>query len=316
MAKHLTLTEASNFLKSNDNYCILTHRRPDGDTLGSAAGLCLALRSIGKAAYVAANPEAAGRYEVFVRELTPPIDFVPESVISVDTAAKDLLPKAFETLAGRVKLSIDHHSNGGTFSENILLAPECAATGELVVLLLNEMGIALTMDIACALYIAIATDTGCLRYENTTARTLRIAADLKDAGVDTTAINTEFFEKKTFSRLALEAALMEDAEILPGGRIAVLKLSFDKMMRTNATLDDTDNISALARMIAGVEAGVMLREESDGTIKVSLRTGRDYDAGKICAKLGGGGHARAAGCTIKANINEAREIILKTIEEV
>ena len=315
MTKQVTTAEAADFLKNNDGYCILTHRRPDGDTLGSAAGLCVALRGMGKTAYVAANPEAAGRYEVFVRDLTPPANFTPDNVISVDTAAKDLLPKEFETLAERVKLSVDHHANGGMFSENILLAPECAATGELVVLLLKEMGAVLNADIARPLYVAIVSDTGCLRYENTTSRTLRIAADLKDAGVDTAAINTDFFEKKTFSRLALEALLMEDAEILPGGRVAVLRLTLDKMKRANATLDDTDNISSLARMISGVEIGVTLREETDGTVKVSLRTGRGYNAAEICAKLGGGGHPRAAGCTVRAGIGEARDIVLRAIEE-
>ena len=313
MAALITLTEASDFLKDNDGYAILTHRRPDGDTLGSAAGLCLGLRSIGKTAYVAVNPESAGRFEHFVHDLHPPEGFVPANAVSVDTAAKDLLPAAFGAMAERVRLSIDHHPNGGLFAEETLLAPECAATGELVVLLLNEMGVELTADIARPLYVAIVSDTGCLRYENTTSRTLRVTADLKDTGIDAAIINMEYFEKKTFSRLALEAALFSDVEILIEGRVAVMRLTLEKIRQAQATLDDTDNISALAREITGVDVGITLRQERDGTTKVSLRTGSAYNAGKICARLGGGGHARAAGCTVKCGVEEARDIVLNAV---
>lgn len=309
----MTLAETANFMKSNNDYLILTHRRPDGDTLGSAAGLCLGLQSLGKRAYVAANPEAAGHFERFVKDLVSPPEFTALNIISVDTASKELFPKEFGGMVENVALAIDHHPNGGAYAARTLLNSTCAATGELVTLLLKEMGVDITPDIARPLYVAIVTDTGCLRYENTTSQTLRVTADLKDTGVNTAAINMEYFEKKTFSRLALEAALLQDVELLQEGRIAIMRLTFEKIEKTQASPDDTDNLASLAREIMGVEIGVTLREELDGETKISLRTGHAYDAGKICARLGGGGHARAAGCTVKLNADKAREAILNAI---
>lgn len=310
----MTISDAAVFLRDNDGYLILTHRHPDGDTLGTAAGLCLALRSIGKDAYVAKNPEVVGRFERLVNHLTPPEDFIPRTVISADTATAALFPKAYEELAKMTALSIDHHPGGGGFAKNLLLDTTCAATGELAALLLNEMGIEISKDIAYALFIAIITDTGCFRYECTTSRTLRVAADLKDTGLNTAEIITEFFETKTFSRLALESELLGDIEY--DGKIAIIFLTLEKIKITNASYDDIDGISSLPREIAGVEIGITLREENDGTTKVSLRTNTNYSASDICSKLGGGGHARAAGCLVKRDMSEARAEILNAVHEL
>lgn len=310
----MTISDAAVFLRENDDYLILTHRHPDGDTLGSAAGLCLALQGLGKTAYVARNPEVTGRFERLVNLLTPPDGYVPNTVVSVDTATAALFPKQFEELAKATALSIDHHPGGGAFAENLLLDTACAATGELVVLLLKEVNIEITQDIAYALYIAIVTDTGCFRYESTTSQTLRVAADLKDTGINTAEIITEYFETKTFSRLALESELLSD--MVYDGKIAIVFLTLEKITNTKATYDDIDGISSLPREIAGVEIGITMREEKDGSTKVSLRTSSNFSASAICARLGGGGHARAAGCLIKSGMDKAREQLLKTVREL
>ncbi len=310
----MTLNEAVAFLQTHDDYIILTHRRPDGDTLGSAAGLCLGLRSMGKQAYVAVNPEAGQRFGQYTAPLAPPADFVGKTIVAVDTASTALFPKEFSQYLENIDLAIDHHPNGGAYAAQVLLYVDCAATGELVTLLLHEMQIPLTTDIALPLYVAIVTDTGCLRYESTSSRTLRLVADLKDTGIRTAEINTALFETKTFSRLALEAALLQDLELQDDGRIALMTLTLAKLAQTKAQSGDTDNISSLARQIAGVEIGILLREEEDGTVKMSMRTAPTYDAGKICAQLGGGGHARAAGCSVTMTVQEARHTILQAVQ--
>jgi phosphoesterase RecJ-like protein len=307
----MTLNEAAAFLRENNGYIILTHRHPDGDTIGSAAGLCLGLRSIGKQAYVARNPEVVGRFERIVGHLTPPEDYIPQTVLSVDTAALSLFPEKFGKLSENVALSIDHHPNSCSFAKHLLADPECAAAGELVTLLLGEMDVKITHEIANALYIAIITDTGCFRFENTTGKALRVAADLIDTGINAAAITREFFETKTPSRFALESELLRDIEY--DGKIAITLLTLEKISKTKATYDDIDGISSLVKAIVGVEIGVTLREEKDGSVKVSVRTSANYSAYSICLELGGGGHARAAGCLIKGGIVEARAKILDTI---
>jgi len=310
----MTISEAAVFLRENDGYIILTHSHPDGDTIGSAAGLCLGLRAMGKQAYVARNPEVVGRFGHMVEHLEPPDDFIPKTVLSVDTADSALFPKCFGQLSKNVVLSIDHHPNNGSYAKNLLVDTACAATGELAALLLGALKVKLTHDIASVLYIAIITDTGCFRFENTTSRTLRIAADLIDTGINAAAINTDYFETKTLSRFALESELLRDIECV--GKTAVVFLTLEKISNTKAAYDDIDGISSLVKTIPGVEVGITLREESDDSVKASVRTSPNYAANSICSKLGGGGHARAAGCLIKGDISQAREKMLNAVYDL
>jgi phosphoesterase RecJ-like protein len=310
----MTLNDAAAFLRENDEFIILTHCRPDGDTIGSAAGLCLGLRSAGKRAYVAHNPEVVGRFERIVGHLTPPGDFSPKKILSVDIASASLFPKNVKQLSENVDLSIDHHPNSESFAKNQLTDINCAATGELIAILLDEMDIKLTPEIASALYIAVITDTGGFRFENTTSRTLRVAADLIDAGINAAAITGEYFGSKTPSRFALESELLHDIEY--NGKIALVFLTIEKMLNTKATYDDMDGISSLVKAIIGVEIGITLREEEDMSVKISVRTSSNYAANAICSKLGGGGHARAGGCLIKGSIAQARVKIFNAIYDI
>ncbi|MCL2084790.1 MAG: DHH family phosphoesterase, partial [Oscillospiraceae bacterium] len=304
----MTLAEAAQFIRERDGFLIMTHKDPDGDTLGSAAGLCIGLRSMGKRAYVARDPDAQGRFIELAAGLYPPdggFNLSEAVIIAVDIAAPSLFPAALSQLAEHITLAIDHHPGGGAFAPLSLIDTVSAATGELVCLLLHELGVTFTLEMAEPLYIAIVTDTGCLRFDNTTSRTLRITAGLMDTGLKTGPINTELFERRALSRMALEAALLEDFELLAGGRVAMMFLTREKLERTAATVDDTDGIASMTRRIGGVEIGLLLREEQDGQTKFSVRTGPDYNAGHICAHLGGGGHARAAGATLDAPLAAA-----------
>ena len=187
--------------------------------------------------------------------------------------------------------------------------PQTAACGEIVLRVLQAMGVPLTKRIAEALYVAISTDTGCFRYSNTTAETLRAAAVCKDAGADTFAINRVMFLTRRLARLKLDAYLTQTTEFYAGGIVAVSAIPSDLIASLGLTEDDIDDISGFGRDIEGVEIGVMIRQAPEGG-KLSVRTSPAYNAAEYCAQLGGGGHAAAAGATVPGGIAEAKEAIL------
>ena len=174
------------------------------------------------------------------------------------------------------------------------------------------MGVQITGRIAEALYVAISTDTGCFRYSNVTANTLRVAAALLDAGVDAYAVNRKMFELKRFARLRLEAYLTETMRFYADGKIGVCLIPADIRQRLGLTEDDVDDISGFARMIEGVELAAMLRQMPDAT-KLSLRSGRLYDSGAICKALGGGGHFSAAGASLHPDPEKAERQLLEAV---
>ncbi len=303
------LGRAAEFLLSRDNFLILTHIAPDGDTIGCAAALCAGLRRLGKAAFVAPNPDITPRYLPFVLPYLPDgATTRSDTVVAVDTAKVVLMPGCFWGLS--VDLKIDHHPDGESFAGLNLVHPNAAACGEVIYALLCQgLGLPLTLDMATPLYLAIVTDTGCFRYSNTSAATLRLAAELMDVGVDPFPINEEIFGRKSRSRFSVEAMVLSGMEYLYGGKVALGTLSGDMIKAAGATEDDLESISALPRQIAGVEVGFMLRQESE-SCKISVRTVEPYLANAICGELGGGGHARASGCRFRGTLAEAREAVL------
>ena len=314
MTKALTNKETAEFLRSHDNYLILNHRRPDGDAVGSAAALCLGLRKMGKTAAIWKNSQTTERYLTFLRDLET--ETVPEGavIVSVDMATEGLLPLNGEKFRGKTVLSIDHHISNEGYAEFTNVQPQCAACGELLLEILREL-CSLDKTMAEALYLAISTDTGCFQYSNVTPETFRAAAELKELGADTYPINKVMFGTKTISRLRVEAALTESAEFYAGGIVGVTAITNRLLDEIGATEDDIDDISGFPRGIEGVQLGVMLRELREGGVKISLRSGESFNASDICARLGGGGHNAAAGCSVDGTLEEAKAAILSAIAE-
>ncbi len=313
--KALTLNEVAAWLRERDHYVILTHRRPDGDTIGSAVALCRGLRSVGKKAWILDNPQFTPKFAPFLEGLT--IDAVPYNshLLSVDIAAEGLLPFNAEGLADRVELLIDHHGRNSGFAEMGFVDPTAAACGEIILELLTLMGVEPDKAIGEAVYVAISTDTGCFRYSNTTANTLMAAATCKNWGADTFTINRVFFMTKRPARLKLDAYLANTTEFHAEGRVAISTISDAVRSELGLTQDDIDDISGFGRDIEGVEIAVMIRQETEGG-KLSVRTSPNYDASAICAKLGGGGHRAAAGATVPGGIREAKNAILRVLAEM
>lgn len=312
--KQRTIPEIAAYLLQNDNYIMLTHRRPDGDTVGSAAALCGGLRALGKRAAVWENPQFTEKYRPFLDGMTT--DVIPENaiIIVVDIAAASLLPYGAENYVNRIDLRLDHHGRDMDFGAEGFVDASAAACGEIILDLLEELHAPVGKRIAEALYCAISTDTGCFRYSNVTAKTLRAAATCKDYGADTFAVNQVMFLTKRLARLKLDAYLTQTTEFYGNGAVAISRIPETVIREYGVTEDDIDDISGFGREIEGVKIGVMLREVSEGG-KISVRTAPGYDAAAICAVLGGGGHRGAAGATVPGGIAEAKAAILRALEE-
>ena len=313
----MTLTPAAfaQRLLQNDKILVLTHRRPDGDTVGCAAALTAALRKCGKTAYALENPDITSVYADYLLPFLAPADFTPDFVVAVDMAARSMFPKNAEQYLDSVDLTVDHHESQEFYAKDTCLDAGAAACGEVVYKICREMGV-MDGEIAKLLYLAISTDTGCFVYSNVTGETHRITGELMKEDFDVFAINKRHFRTKSAVRMRLEAALIAGMELYDNGRIAVLTLPLSLMEELGATEADADDIASLASLLEGVDCGMILKELTDGKWKVSLRTGARVNASTVCGKFSGGGHAAAAGCTLGGTAAEARDALLAAIAEV
>lgn len=311
----LTVQETASYLRTLDDVLLLTHVRPDGDTVGSAAALCRALRDMGKTAYLLPNPEITATYEPYAAPYRAPEGFAPAHVVSVDIAALNLLPDNAAVYAPRIELAIDHHGSHGFFAARTCLDADAAACGEIVHDIIALLT-AVTPDIALPLYVAIATDTGCFVYSNTTARTHRIAAALLDTGIDAAPVNKALFRTKSRTRLAMESRMTADMTLFDHDRVVVMTIPLSLRQELHATEADIEELSSLAALVEGSDCGVTLRELRPGVVKISLRTGPRVDASAVCQRLGGGGHKAAAGATVNGTMDEVRAAVLRAYQEV
>ena len=292
--KRITVQKTAARLREAEDIWIVTHIRPDGDAAGSACALCLGLRALGKTAYLVENPPSMRRYGPYMEPYFPPAGHIPGFIAAVDIASAGQYPPGWEDLAARTDLAIDHHGTNSGYARETLLDDHAAAAGELVFLVLKELGVPLTADMAEALYVALATDTNGFRTAGTTGRTLAIAAELHDAGFDVFGLTRRLFETKSAARLRLEAALFGGMRF-PMEGVCVMVLPYDTILSCGAGEDDMDKLSTVTMTPEGVWAGVLLRQLADGSWKLSLRTDGSVHAGQVLRAVGGGGHPDAAG---------------------
>lgn len=312
----LTRADAAAWLQSHDNYLILTHRRPDGDTLGSSAVLCRGLRQFGKTAYVLENREVTEKYLHLHEGLSKAACEPEDTVICVDVASASLLPENAAGLLERIELRIDHHGSATPFTPLELVDPEASACGDIVYDVLRLMGVRLDKLMAEALYTAVSTDTGCFRYANTNAHTYTVAAACAEAGGDLHRINQTIFDTNSFARLRLQSWMVENIQFFAHGTMAVCALPQQVETELGLTEDDLENVSGFPRSIEGVKLAATLREMEDGQVKVSVRAVPGYDAALVCARFGGGGHKGAAGATLSLPLQEAAMAVAKVMEEL
>ena len=312
----MNIAETAKWLKERDNFLVITHRRPDGDTLGSAAALTDTLRELGKTAYILFNPETTARYLQFVENFWAPEGFVPSEIISVDIAAPDLFPENSKTLFESVTLCIDHHPSNTNFCSRNLIDSSRAACGEII----YDLSIALTGHIsaesATCLYVALSTDTGCFSFANVTANTFYVTSKLIDAGAQYSRINRQLFREKAKVRIMLEGLIFSGLQFFCSDTVCISTITNDMMRQAGVTDDDMDEIASIPGSVAPVIVGITIRElSSPEDCKISVRSSRAFNSNDFCAFFGGGGHPMAAGFSMNKTVSEIRDLIVAAIPD-
>ena len=295
-------------LGTADDILILCHKSPDGDTIGAAYGLYHALTQLGRRAAVRCSDPLPEKFAYIHGGIEMP-EFEPQLIIAVDIAGPGLLGPALEQYADRVDLCIDHHVSNSDYAGLTLLDAQAAAACEVMTSVIRHLGVPLTKPMADA------TDTGCFRYSNTTANTLRTAADLIDAGADSARITNDLFETVSRKRMTLENRIMDTLEYHFDDRCATIVMSRALLDELGAKVEDLEGIVSIPRRIEGVDVAVAFRENPSGTYKISVRTGEKANASAICENFGGGGHVRAAGCNVPGPLEHAKELLLEAVRK-
>lgn len=297
---------AAEFLKANDGYILYSHFLPDGDTVGSATALVLALRALGKRAYAYCSGEIPEKLNIIPHEGIYLKD-EPEGLtpVSIDVASCKMLGN---TRVSHFALSVDHHAINYISCDRLLIDDTKIATGEIVYSLIKALGVSITKDIASSLYAAICSDSCCFKYEHTTAQTLKIAAELIEAGADSVKISRELFDRKTKEQFAVERYAYDNLEFLCGGRFAIVAIDVNDSALIGVKGSDFDSVNTIPISVKGVEASAVLRE-NEGKIKITLRSAGVIDVAEIAKANGGGGHKFAAGFTYSGSLFDAERKI-------
>ncbi len=303
--------EVAEILRNCDNVTILTHKSPDGDCIGAGMGLCLYLRSVGKHANVVNSDGFPDRYDFLIGDYQPE-EFTEQFVISVDISDTTLLGDELECYKDKVDLCIDHHGSNRFFAKKTYVDPSASAACLIIFELLEHMGAEITLPMATNLYTGLATDTGCFKFQNTTPAAHIAAAKMFEMGVDFEHINRKMFDIKSRSRILAEQRLVGDMRYFEDGQIGFLTVTNQAVNDFQIDRSELDAFAQIPLTVEGVRFGYTLKQQEDKPqlFKVSLRT-TDADAAAICGEFGGGGHLRAAGCTIEG---KPREVMAKLIE--
>ncbi len=309
---------------------ILIHANPDGDCVGSGVALTSALLRLGKNArllcadtlperlgFIAANVNYDSLF--FGRDT----EAASGLIISVDTASPELLGSLREKYQDKIEICIDHHLVNTIDCESMLRDSTASACGEIILELLDELssisGAALIdKDIALMLYAAISSDSGSFKYSNTTAKTLLYASRLKSLGADSERISKLLFDTMPLSQFRLMGALIGKTEFLRDGKIAFCAVLESDLEECGATREDIDGLVQIFRQVEGVELSILAKERREGdktVFKMSLRSNGDTNCAEICSRFGGGGHAKAAGCTVEGELDVAKGKIIEAIDD-
>ena len=326
--KKLSFEELCDKLCENKRTLIIYHVRPDADAVGSAFALQELLGYMGIPAICACEDEVPARLAFLSEDvqgsvlLDDEMLLGHERVISIDAASPQQLGSLFNRLHKDIDLMIDHHAEGKVYADNYV-RPEAAATGEIIfdiakyLLEKGRIGMISERVYGC-IYAAISSDTGCFKYANVTSATHRYAAELVETGIDTAEINHRLFESKTLKQLKAEGEAARRLVVYEGGRVGAVTFPYSSKFSLGLSDDHLETIIDIPRSIAGVEVAFVVKQPTeDKCFRVSMRSNCNFDVSAVCAKFGGGGHARAAGCSLTAGgIHEAEEAILEAVREL
>jgi len=319
-----SITDIIQAIRAASRIAITTHIRPDGDAVGSVLGLRRILSAAGKNASIVAMDPVSRRYAFLMGEdkILPAADTTPDAfdlLIILDTGALDRTTASVEAWMPRIRsINIDHHPTNTEFANLNYVVPTASSVGEIIADLAVAAGYAIPPEAAEALWVALITDTGRFSFSNTTRSAMQAAAALLETGIRTDRLNHLIYETATAAQIRLQGRAIEHLELHRDGRIALVSLSREDFAEFGCTGEDADEIVAIPRRVIGADIALFLYElPGDGPreSKVGFRTVAPFDAAELCRRLGGGGHARAAGCSLPLPLADAKATILDRIDK-
>jgi len=305
----VSLEKAGRMLLDADTIVITAHVHPDGDAIGSSLGLCYALQALGKKVEVWIDDELPAMFSLLpgYSQIKQPENKVKADLLVILDTAADRIGRVAELVQSDKVLNLDHHISNKAADEFLYVDPKRAATAEIVCQLFKEMHWSFSEEAAINLYAGIATDCGFFRYSNTSPLTMRLAAELLEAGVRPNVIS-EAFEQKSYALVQALGNAMRNIELFGDGKIAGLFLDLEQV----SNIESTEGFIDLVRVIEGVDVAILLKCIEKDTCRVSMRS-KHTDVSRIASGFGGGGHVRAAGCTLYMSYNDAKQAILTAV---
>ncbi|HHV58791.1 MAG TPA: bifunctional oligoribonuclease/PAP phosphatase NrnA [Clostridiaceae bacterium] len=306
-------------IEKAEKITILPHIFADGDCLGSSFALAMALKRMGKKVEVYLEEEIPQMYEFLPGKEISSVyrgeRIEPGLAIAIDTGDVERLGSRYGIFkAAEITVNIDHHSTNTMFGFYNYVDRNSSASAEIIYRMLKMMDTGLDEKIAVLLYVAIITDTGGFRYSNTTPQTHIIAGDLLNFGINVAEISAKVFDRTSLAKVRLMGEAIQSLEILENGKISVITITDEMISRVQAKEEDCDGLVNLARNIEGVEAAIMLRHRGKDEIKVNFRSNGNIDVSRIAIMFSGGGHPKAAGCTIRGDLEKVKEMVLAKIK--
>lgn len=315
----LNFNKAIKEIKDAENIYIASHIQPDGDNIGSLLGLGLALKKMNKRVFMLKTDYIPKDFKFL-----PDVDSISEYdgsdidlFIALDSSDENRLGTNKELLEkANMIVNIDHHLSNTNFGNINIVDSKAAATCQMVFKLIKKMEVDLDKEIATCLYTGISTDTGSFMYENANEETHLIAAELLRVGIDKQEININIWQNKSLLKTKLFIKTLETLETCFEDKLAIVQVTRDNLRSVGASMEDSEGIVSFVRDIEDVEVAVMLKEFEEDEIKVSMRSKRYIDVSKVCSLFGGGGHKKAAGCTINSNLKQVKNDIIDALEKI
>lgn len=317
MKPNNTLREIGDTLAKAKGILIIPHELMDGDAFGSAIALCKSLRLLGKEAWILLEDKIPDYLEFMDKgycTYDQTIVGEPDVSMCIDCGDKSRFKKrtdAFER--AKTRICLDHHTTSRRSFDLNYVDGKAAATGEIVYDLLTEMEWPMDKEIAEAIFAAITTDTGNFQFSNTTKRSHEIVIALYDKGINFSKVSVAIYQNESMDKFRLESKVIESAEIFAGGLGVVACVTQDMLRECNCTMEEAEGIVAKLRSIRGVEVSALIKEYPDGCMKVGLRAKHIGDVSLIATQFGGGGHVKAAGCTICDSMENVKAAMIAAI---
>jgi len=312
------LSQIGDVIQTRRRFLISSHARPDGDSIGSQLAMMYALEALGKEVRVVNADSPPEHYFEFPgMDRIEIVRSLPENnaEVLIVMESSDLARTGVSGLDGRFTINIDHHQGNTRYANLNWIDESAAACGEMVFDLIVSLGVPLTIGIATHVYLAILTDTGSFHYSNITPKTFDICRRLVEAGVNPATMARRVFDQNSFGKLKLIGALLDEMDLLDGGRLAAMYLNDDILHATGTTYNDTEGLINLPLTAREIRAVVFFKLAADGVISVSMRSKYDVDVRAIAARHGGGGHKNAAGFKLQGPLSAVRDGVIRELTE-